>query len=158
MSKYVHALFAGFFIVLLSTLFACGSTTSTTTSSTPVATGPQSIYLVNGNISISAETRTNYAFTVSATMKNVSVVGKFSTFGGAPNSIEVYIMDDATYVKWQKGGTVHILFDSQSLSSGDIDQAITTPGKYYLIFANYHPASLSPAQQVSTSIELKWVN
>ena len=128
------------------------------TSSTPVAAGPQSIYLVNGNISVNAETRTNYAFNVTPNMKNVSVVGKFSTFGGAPNAIEVYIMDDATYTKWVKGLTVRILFDSQSLSSGDIDQAIPTPGKYYLIFANYHPASLSPAQQVSTSIELKWVN
>ena len=69
----------------------------------------------------------DYAFTVEPAMKDVSVVGSFQTFGGAPNHIEVYIMDDATYKTWLKGGTAHILLDSGSLSSGDIDQAITTP-------------------------------
>ena len=149
----------GYFTVLLSALFACGPAAGTTTLTTTLATGPQSIYIVNGNISVSAETRNNYAFNISATMKDVSVVGVFKTFGGAPNTIEVYIMDDATYNKWLKNsGVPNILFDSEQLSSGDIDQAITTPGEYHLVFANYAPASLSPAQQVTTTIELKWVN
>ena len=151
MSKYIRVILAGFFIVLLSALFACGPAAGTTTSTTPLPTGPQSEYLVNGDISVSAETRNNYAFNVSADMKDVSVVGSFKTIGGAPNTIEAYIMDDATYVNWLKGRTVHILFDSGSLSSGNIDQAITVPGIYHIVFANYSPASVAPAQQVTTS-------
>ena len=157
MSKYIRVIVAGFLSVLLGALFACSPTTGTTTSTTPLATGPQSIYLINGDISVSAETRNNYAFNVTADMKDVSVVGSFKTFGGAPNAIEAYIMDDATYVNWIKGRTVRILFDSESLSSGDIDQAITVPGVYHLVFANYSEASVSPAQQVTVKIELDWV-
>ena len=157
MSKWIRVILAGFFTVLLGTLFACGPGTGTTTLTTPLPTGPQSEYLINGDISVSAETRNNYAFNVTAAMKDVSVVGSFKTFGGAPNTIEAYLMDDTTYVNWLKNRTVHILFDSGSLSSGDIDQAITVPGEYHLVFANYSEASVASAQQVTVKIELKWV-
>ena len=133
-----------------------GCNTATPTATTPLVPGPQSATLVSGDISVTAGTNLDYAFTVEPAMKDVSVVGSFQTFGGAPNHIEVYIMDDATYKTWLKGGTAHILLDSGSLSSGDIDQAITTPGKYHLTFTNYASASLSPAQQVTVSFDLKW--
>jgi len=68
-------------------------------------------------------------------MKDVSVVGSFKTIGGVPNTIEAYLMDDTTYKNWIGGRTVHILFDSGSLSSGNIDhQAITVPGLYHIVF------------------------
>ena len=145
-------------MVLLTTLLACSPAASTSTLTAPLATGPQSSTLVNGDISVNAETNNDYAFDVTAAMKDASVVGSFKTFGGAPNHIEVYIMDDATYKLWIKGRTAHILLDSGSLSSGNIDQAITTPGEYHLIFTNYAPSSLSPAQQVTVSFDLKWTN
>ena len=156
MSKCIRFILAGFFTVLLGALSACGPAAGTTTLTTPLPAGPQSEYLINGDISVSAETRNNYAFNVTADMKDVSVVGSFKTFGGAPNTIEAYIMDDATYVNWLKNRTVHILFDSESLSSGQIDQALTVPGTYHIVFANYSSASVSPAQQVTVQIELKW--
>jgi hypothetical protein len=56
-----------------------------------------------------------------------------------------------------KAKTVHILFDSGLMSSGSIDQAITVPGKYHLIFTNYAPATLAAAQQVNTKVILNWV-
>ena len=143
-----------FLVGLLFVISGCNKATSTVT--TPLVPGPQSATLVSGDISVTAGTNLDYAFTVEPAMKDVSVVGSFQTFGGAPNHIEVYIMDDATYKTWLKGGTAHILLDSGSLSSGDIDQAITTPGKYHLTFTNYAPASLSPAQQVTVSFDLKW--
>ena len=156
MRKYLRVILVGSFIIVLSALSACGPTAGTTTSSTPLPTGPQSESLVIGDINVSAETRNNYAFTVSADMKDVNVVGSFKTIGGAPNTIEAYIMDDTTYINWLKGRTVHILFDSGSLSSGNIDQAITVPGLYHIVFANYYPASVADAQKVTTSIELNW--
>ena len=147
---------AGFATGLLTIISGCGTAHGITTPSTSLTPGPQSSSLVNGNISVNAQTNLDYAFTVEPTMKDVHVVGSFDTFGGAPNHIEVYIMDDATYKIWIKGGTARILLDSGSLSSGDIDQAITTPGKYHLTFTNYAPPSLSPAQQVTVSFDLKW--
>ena len=156
MKKYHRVILAGFLAGLLAVISGCNTAPSNTTPSTPLTPGPQSSSLINGNISVNAETNLEYAFTVEPAMKDVSVVGSFQTFGGAPNHIEVYIMDDATYKLWIKGRTARILFDSGSLSNGEVNQAITTPGKYYLIFTNYASPSLSPAQQVTVSFDLKW--
>ena len=155
-NKYKRVIWAGFLAGLLTTLLACSPGGGTPTATTPLVPGPQSSSLVSGNISVNAETNLEYAFTVEPTMKDVNVVGSFKTFGGAPNHIEVYIMDDATYKLWVKGRTARILYDSGSLSNGEVNQAITTPGKYYLIFTNYASPSLSPAQQVTVSFDLKW--
>jgi hypothetical protein len=154
--KYFKFVLAGCTFVLFSTILACNSAPSATTLETSLPTGLQSTALVSGDISVSAKTNNEYAFNVTAAMKDVSVVGTFKTFGGAPNHIEVYIMDDATYKLWIKGHTALILFDSGSLSSGAVNQAITVPGKYYLIFTNYASATISPAQQVTVSFDLKW--
>jgi hypothetical protein len=153
--KYVRVIIAFLFVAVLCMLTACGK--GSTVTPTPTVTGPQSQTLVSGDISVSAQTNFDYAFTVTAAMKQVNVSGKFNTFGGAPNHIEVYVMDDATYTNWLKGRTVHILFDSGLMSSGDVDQAITVPGKYHLIFTNYAPATLAAVQQVHTQFTLNWV-
>jgi hypothetical protein len=153
--KYIRVIITGLIICTLCMMTACGNSNSKTT--TPTVTGPQSQSLVDGDISVSAETNFDYAFTVTAAMKQVNVNGTFRTFGGAPNHIEVYIMDDSTYTNWLKAKTVHILFDSGLMSSGSIDQAITVPGKYHLIFTNYAPATLAAAQQVNTKVILNWV-
>ena len=154
--KYFKFVLAGCIFVLFSTLLACNSAPGTTTLETSLPAGPQSNVLVSGDISVSAKTNNEYAFNVTSSMKDISVVGTFKTFGGAPNHIEVYIMDDATYKLWIKGHTALILYDSGSLSSGAVNQAITIPGKYYLIFTNYASATISPAQQVTVSFDLKW--
>ena len=156
MNKYNRVIWAGFLAGLLTTLLACNTAASTPTATTPLVPGPQSSSLLSGDISVNAETNLDYAFTVEPTMKDVSVVGSFKTFGGAPNHIEVYIMDDATYNLWVKGRTARILYDSGSLSNGEVNQAISTSGKYHLTFTNYASASLSPAQQVTVSFDLKW--
>jgi hypothetical protein len=153
--KYVRVIITFLFVAVLSMITACGS--SSTVTPTPTVTGPQSQTLVSGDISVSAQTNFDYAFTVTAAMKQVNVSGKFNTFGGAPNHIEVYIMDDSTYTNWLKNRIVHILFDSGMLSSGTVDQAITVPGKYHLIFTNYAPATLTAAQQVHTQVTLNWI-
>jgi hypothetical protein len=157
MNKYFRTIPVISFVVLLSILCSCSSGTKTSTSTTPLPTGPQSSPLLDGNISVTAETNLDNAFVVTANMKNVSVAGYFECFGGAPNHIELYLMDDATYKKFlQKPGVPNILYDSQLMSSADINQAITTPGTYHLVFRNISPATLSPAQQVKTTIVLNW--
>ena len=159
MNKYNRVILLGFSVVLSAILLACSPAAGTSTATTSLVPGPQSSSLLSGNISVDAETNKDYAFTVEPTMKDASIVGSFQTFGGAPNHIEVFIMDDATYKTWLKRGTTHILYDSGSLSSGEVNQAIITPTKpsiYHLSFLNSYPASLSPAQQVTVSFELKW--
>jgi hypothetical protein len=158
MNRYFRVIPVISFVVLLSILCSCTPGTKNSTSTTPLPTGPQSSPLLDGNISVTAETNLDNAFVVTANMKNVTVAGYFECFGGAPNHIELYLMDDATYKKFlQKPGVPNILFDSQLMTSAEIPNvAITTPGTYHLVFRNISPATLSPAQQVKTTIVLNW--
>jgi hypothetical protein len=168
MKKYMRALFTGScIIVILSMLCACNSTSKTTTSSTPLPTGPQTLPIIDttnktlypgGSISITAETNLNYTFNIAANMQNVSVTGYFTCTGGAPDLIEVYLMNDATYAKWLKnpGGQSTILYDSEEMSAGELNESNMAPGIYHLIFSNKASADLSAAQAVVTKIDLNW--
>ena len=146
--------------ILLSLLTACGQTgveTSTPITSITTTPGPQSLSLINGEISVDAETNYSIHFLVDANMKDVTVEGKFNTTDGRPN-IEVYIMDDATFADWIKGKSdgSTIIFDSQKKSMGFINESIDSPGSYQLIFTNWSPTSYSPSQGVLATVDLKW--
>ena len=67
-------------------------------------------------------------------------------------------MDDATYTKWKTnpGGQSTILYDSEEMSSGQINQTNMLRGTYHLIFSNKASADLSAVQEVVTSISLNW--
>jgi len=164
MNKSLRALLAVSFLVLFSVLSACGSGAKTTTTSTPLPTGPQSLPIIDTTaatpnyISVTAETNQNYTFNIAANMQGASVTGYFYTTGGAPNLIEVYLMDNATYTKWLKnpGGQSTILYDSEEMSSGELNKANLPAGTYHLIFSNKATADLSAAQEVVTKIDLNW--
>jgi hypothetical protein len=168
MKKYMRALFtSSCIIVFLSILAACNPSPKTTTSSTPLPTGPQTLPIIDttnptlypgGSISITAETNLNYTFNVAANMQDVSVTGYFTCTGGAPDLIEVYLMDNSTYAKWVKnpGGQSTILYDSEEMSAGALNEANLIPGIYHLIFSNKASADLSAAQAVVTKIDLNW--
>jgi hypothetical protein len=160
MGKYKSIILVVFCVMLLFVFSACGPTSNSTTTqtlTTTTTTGPQSISLVNGDISVNAETNYAIPFFVDANMKEVTVEGKFRTIDGRPN-IEVYIMDDATFAAWVKGVNVStILFDSRKVSIGFINQSIQAPGTYQLVFTNWSGAAYSPSQPVSATVDLKWV-
>ena len=162
MNKNIRVILAGFFIVvLIGVLSACGSAAKTTTTSTPLPTGPQSLPIIDTTaatpnyISVTAETNQNYTFIIAANMQGVSVTGYFQCVGGSPNLIEVYLMDNATYTKWLKnpGGQSTILYDSEEMSAGGLSKTNLPPGTYHLIFSN---KSSDSAQEVTTKVDLNW--
>ena len=166
MNKNIRAILAAFLVVvLLGILSACGSA-KTTTSSTPLPTGPQSLPIIDTTaatpdyITVTAETNQNYTFKIAANMQNASVTGYFQCIGGSPNLIEVYLMDNATYTKWLKnpGGQSTILYDSEEMSAGGLNKTNLPPGTYHLIFSNKATASTdSPGtQEVKTKVDLNW--
>ncbi len=144
-------------LLMVTAAFSCGPKQSATTS-VPLPPGPQSLSLLSGELTIKSQTNSITAFTVDANMKDVIVKGKFRTTGGFPHTIQAYIMDDATYKLWIKGKTTPVLFDSGQLSSGTIDQPLTTPGKYYLIFTNWYDGVYAETEQVEVSVDvaLNW--
>jgi len=161
MNKNIRAILAGFLVVVFSVIFsACGSTAKTTTTSTPLPVGPQTLPIVDSTgatpnyISIPLETNQNYTFII-AKMTAASVTGYFNCTGGSPNLIEVYLMNDATYAKWLKnpGGQSTILYDSEEMSAGALNQTNLPPGTYHLVFSN---KSSDATQDVVTKIDLNW--
>ncbi len=156
MGKYI--LLLAFCITFFITFSACSLSsggTKTQTETTAITPGPQSISLVNGEISVDAETNYAIPFIVDTNMKEVTVEGTFRTVDGRPN-IQVYIMDDATYTNWLKGRNIPIPYDSGKRSVGFINKSLAAPGKYQLIFTNWIEASFSPSQKVSARVDLKW--
>jgi hypothetical protein len=164
MNKNIKVILAGLSVVVLTGILAACGSAKTTTSSTPLPTGPQTLPIIDTTgatpnyISVTAETNQNYTFNIAANMQNASVTGYFYTTGGAPNLIEVYLMDNATYTKWLKnpGGQSTILYDSEEMSSGELNKANLSPGIYHLIFSNKASADLAPAQAVVAKIDLNW--
>lgn len=151
--KILKLLMTGTVAAILLMLSACGGTKTTSTSLVP---GPHSSPLISGNVSVQAQTNLDYAFDVTSAMQDVTITGSFDTFGGAPNSIRVLIMDDATYKKFIKGDVAAPISDSGPLSNGELNTVIPGPGKYHLTFANSYPAYIAAAQQVKVDIELNW--
>ena len=158
MSKYKRFILVCSFITILGFVSACGQNGEVTpTPTAPTTSGPQSAPLVIGDIEVKANTNYEVGFTVDVNMKDVKVVGNFRTFGGAPNVIQAYIMNDATYTAWLKGTSLPLVYDSGRMSIGFIDKEITAPGKYHFIFTNWSGPEVSPAQKVSATINLTWV-
>ncbi len=161
MNKFIRVILAGSFLVILGTISACGSSAKTTTTSTPLPTGPQTLPIIDSTaatpdyITVTAETNQNYTFSIAKNMTNASVTGYFNCAGGSPNLIEVYLMNDATYTKWLKnpGGQSTILYDSEEMSAGELNKTNLPPGTYHLIFSN---KSTDSAQEVVTKIDLTW--
>ncbi len=159
MNKHKRLIIVSLCISLVILFMACsppGGSTLPPTTTTPVEPGPHSVSLINGEIQVAAKTNYAIPFSVDASMKEVTVTGTFRTVYGRPN-IALYIMDDATYVKWLKGANVPLLYDSGKKSSGSVNQTITAPGSYQLIFTNWSEPDLSPSQEVSATIDLKWI-
>jgi hypothetical protein len=162
MNKNIRAILAGsFVVVLLGVLAACGSSAKTTTTSTPLPTGPQTLPIIDSTaatpdyITVAAETNQNYTFSIAKNMTAAGVSGYFNCAGGSPNLIEVYLMNDATYAKWLKnpGGQSTILYDSEEMSAGELNKTNLPPGTYHLIFSN---KATDSAQEVVTKIDLTW--
>jgi hypothetical protein len=166
MNKNIKVILTGLSVVVLTVILsACGSA-KTTTSSTPLPTGPQSLPIIDTTaatpdyITVTPSTNQNYTFNIAANMQNASVTGYFQCVGGSPNLIEVYLMDNATYTKWLKnpGGQSTIIYDSEEMSAGELNKANLLPGTYHLIFSN--KATSSPdspgTQEVVTKINLNW--
>jgi hypothetical protein len=145
-------------IALLALVAGCRTPaqTSTQTSSPSGTFVPQSRSLVDGNISVAALTNYDTPFNVTTDVTNVKVAGTFNAFGGVPNQIEVYILNDSVYSSWLKGQAVDLIYDWGKKTTGNFDVAIPGPGNYHLLFSNYADSQVAPAQQVSATVALQW--
>jgi len=94
------------------------------------------------------------SFDVPAGLRKARIVGKFSVTGDAANAIEVWLMNDAQFEKWQTQHTVEALYKSQKVTQGMLNFFLTEPGKFHVIFNNDSPES---PQTVEASLSLRLV-
>ena len=111
-------------------------------------------YLVNGTITVNPASYYNVQFTVTSAMKQPTVTGSFTAFGGSGNDIIALVIDDKYFTHWVNGYEVNTLYDSGRLTTAAIDMSILTPGTYHLVFSNRF--SLLSSKQVSTSVNFHW--
>lgn len=104
-----------------------------------------------GTEKLSAGTYTVYArapqvwrFNVDAkTMKNATVTGKFTVNDGTPKNIDVFVFDQANYMKFvseddtTKAGAKPI-FSALKKSDGTLGVKLTDSGNYYLVLSNLY--------------------
>ena len=74
-----------------------------------------------------------FPFRVTAT---ATVRGTFEASGGAQNDIEVVIGPRSEVLNWLNGHRGAITYQSERLTSGTLEVAITDPGDYRLVFSN----------------------
>ena len=69
-------------------------------------------------------------------LRRVRIVGEFRVSGGPDDTIEVWVMDDAQFTKWQNQHSVETIYNSKKLSQGLLNLFLTQPGKFHVIFSN----------------------
>ncbi len=115
---------------------------------------PKSSNLANGTVTISPLDWGSQSFNVTGKMLNAKVVGTFRASGGSGNDIIVLVMDEMDYINWSNGHEVRVLYSSGQLTTGNINAAVGTPGKYRLVFSNMF--SLLTSKKVTSKIDLRW--
>jgi len=77
-----------------------------------------------------------YRFDLPPAVKDAAVQGRFTATGGARNDIEVWVMNDDSFVNWQNGHPVTPLYSSGRVTRGNLNLSLREAGTYYLVFDN----------------------
>lgn len=88
--------------------------------------------IVTGSFTVPAAKFSEAKFTLT---KESRLTGQFQASGGAGNDIQAFILDEAAYANWRKGGQVEAWYNSGTQTTGDIDVSLMA-GAYYIIFSN----------------------
>lgn len=122
---------------------------------TPTATlVPQNSNLVNGIITVNSGDYYYTSFTVTDSMRDVSIQGLFTASGGSGNDIIVLVLDNLAYTNWINGHSVITLYNSGQITTANMNVSINTSGQYYLVFSNKF--SIISSKKVNANINLKW--
>lgn len=78
----------------------------------------------------------DYRFTIPAGATDAVLQGHFAATGGARNDIEVWVMNDDTFVNWQNRHSVTPIYSSGRVTQGTLNVPLPESGTYYLVFNN----------------------
>lgn len=111
---------------------------------------PESVKLVKGTISISPGRYSDYPFSITSGLRNVSVKGEFESVSGG--DLYVCLFDDLNFKNWSGGGDSRALYNSGKVIVGEIDIPLSLPDDYHLVFSNTH--SVITTKKVSADVDI----
>ena len=96
--------------------------------------------LVSGIISLTPNHYLDYGFNAYKGDTSLSITGSFAVSDNPTSGIEVYVMTQASFLKWASGGQAPSYFDSGVQTSGTISASLPNgAGNYYVIHSNAFP-------------------
>lgn len=115
----------------------------------------QSTNIVNGMITVSADSYNYYQFSLPQGATNVHLQGSFYAAGGSGNDIEVIVLDPTGFINWRNGHTVNCYYSSGQLTTSSFDVILPSgAGNYYLVYSNTF--SLFSQKNVNTQVNLNY--
>jgi zinc-ribbon domain len=162
LSKPSHT---GWWILLTVLVLAVGCViflNRTTHSSPPIPAPPPVVRMLrtetiaNTAITVGAGSFNYYKFDVPATATQASVDGHFSATGGFGNDIQVFVVNEDSFVNFQNGHPSDAYFNSGKVTQNSINALLPGPGTYYLV-CNNRFGLLAP-KAVELSAILHYVN
>jgi len=103
---------------------------------------------------VAARASKTCTFTIPSTIRAARLVGHFTATGGPRNTIEVWVLDDDSFVNWQNAHQVHALYNSQKVTTGTIGLFLH-PGTYHVIFNNSFSVLTPKAVEANMALEYK---
>lgn len=114
----------------------------TTHSSPPVPAVPPVVRMLKTEtiahtaITVGAGSFHYYKFVVPPTATQASVDGHFSATGGFGNDIQVFVVNEDSFVNFQNGHASDAYFNSGKVTQNTINALLPGPGTYYLVCNN----------------------
>jgi hypothetical protein len=115
------------------------------------------VNIVNGLITVNANSYEYYQFNVPPGATNVQVQGSFTASGGLGNDIAVLIMDSTDFINWQNGHQTSAYYSSGQLTTSNFDVSLPSgSGTYYLVYSNTF--SIISQKNVNTQANLGYMS
>lgn len=112
--------------------------------------------IVNGLVTVNANSYEYYTFTVPSGASNIQVSGSFTASGGSGNDIKVYVFDQSDFVNWQNGHAASAYYQSGQTTTGTISATLPSSGTYVLVYDNTF--SIISQKNVNTEADFSYTS
>jgi hypothetical protein len=97
---------------------------------------PHSVSAINSAFTVRAAGYDFQKLTVPADSQSVSIDGRFTATGGRGNDIEVYILNEDSFVNFQNGHQSPAFYNSGKVTQANIAANLPGGGTYYVVWNN----------------------
>jgi hypothetical protein len=107
------------------------------------------VTIVNGLITVEPGRYNHYLVSVPVAATAIRVRGNFTVSGGAGYSIQVFVMDEGNYLRWENNYPSTSLYNSGQATIGTISATLASSGVYYLVYSNTYTSTPENVQSTA---------